>query len=134
MDVLEWCEWHHDAEVGDVHHHGECVFGGYDAVGNESCNELFSSGCCSFTWIVDAVAANNEPCSIIFGFLRTNAAHELALCDVFHVVAQDVTFGDELDGVGTFDATTHPFARRPNSFTDEIIQTFLYLGCHIKVL
>ena len=74
---------------------------------NSLSNSNFSGGRSDLAWVVDAVAANDEPYSILYGFLGTDTAHELAIYDVFHAVAWDFTSVDELYGVGAFDATTH---------------------------
>ena len=69
-----------------------------------------------FVGIIDVAAANNKLCSILFGFLGTENAHKLAVCDIFDVVDRDLTSVDELDGVGAFDATTHAVRKQLYEF------------------
>ena len=107
MNVLRPREWRHEVEVRDVHSRESHIFSGYDAIEKEFYYQHFGGGRTHLAWVVDAVAANNEPCSILFGFLGTDATQKLAVCDFFHAVARDFTLVDKIDGVGAFDAATH---------------------------
>ena len=83
------------------------VFCRYDAAEQKFFHQNFNDGRSNLAWIVDFFSSDDKSCSILFSLPGTYTAHKLAVCDVFHAVARDLTLVYELDGIGAFDLTAH---------------------------
>ena len=96
---FEWC---HKVEVGKIGAHKMCTRCGNDAV-----EEYFDEEeCCHVgthvIGIVDEVSAHDCSCAVGFLFLCSNGTDEFDVGDIFELIAGDVCFVDDFNGVGAF--------------------------------
>ena len=100
---------------------------GYEAVQQNFSNEHFGGRRGNFTWIFDPVTAYGEPGAVCFRFLRSDSTHKLTVLDIAEALFGDRTTRMNLMVfVGFLIRPPTPFASRPNSLADEMLQSYSY--------
>ena len=107
LHVFRSFQWCVEIEIRYVHHHEFRFPCGYDTVQEDFGIQHVCSWCGDFTRVIDFVATNNKSRSVWFLLFRVHGTYERAISDIAPTICGHSRFGDELDGVGTFDPATN---------------------------
>ena len=135
VDVLWALQWCHEVKVGYIYRHEHGSFCRNYDVEEDFGNVHICRGCGYFTWVVYFVSAYGEYRSVLFFFLWLYTAHEFPVCHIISSIVWYFVSCYERDSVSwVFMRPPTPFASRPNSFAEGVIQLFFNFGFLISCL